>query len=270
MTLGIVGVGLLGGSLALAARARGLGRVLGHDRLPGVMLRAAERGMIEPRESLAALAAECELVVFCTPVDAIARQVLEAAPHCRPGTVLTDVGSTKAGIVRELAGKLPSGVAFVGGHPLAGSEKHGPEHSRADLFAGRLVLLTPADHGMEVVERFWHSLGARTEVIGAEEHDRALALTSHLPHLAAAALAGLLPPEWERVTATGFRDATRLAAGSPELWRAIFQANRAPLAEALGKLTERLGLYGDALVAGDGAALERLLEEARAARERLQ
>lgn len=263
MNLGIVGVGLVGGSLAMAAKARGL-RVLGHDRMPGVMLRAEERGMIDSSHSLEELACLSDLIVFCTPVDAIARQVREAAPHCRPGTVLTDVGSTKAGIVRELEGLA---VPFVGGHPLAGSEKHGPEHSRADLFAGRLVLLTPAPRGMDVVRSFWEGLGARVEVIDAEEHDRALALTSHLPHLAASALAGILPREWERVTATGFRDATRLAAGSPELWRAIFQANRAPLAEALARLQSRLAEYGQALE--DGARLLRLLEEAKAARERL-
>ena len=271
-TVGIVGVGLLGGSLAMAAKARGAARrLLGHDRLPGVMLRAVERGLIdEARDTLSALAAECDLVVFCTPVDAIPRQVLEAAPHCRPGTVLTDVGSTKAGIVRALEGKLPPGVAFVGGHPLAGSERSGSEHSRSNLFDGRLVLLTPSPEGMGVVEEFWKRLGARVEQIDAAEHDHALALTSHLPHLVASALAGILPKEWERVTASGFRDTTRLAGGSPELWRAIFLANRAPLAEALASLACRLDEYAAALSAGDGAALVRLLDEAKQARDRLQ
>lgn len=270
-TLGIVGVGLLGGSLALAVKQRGVaGRVLGHDRLPGILYRAVERGLLDDfRPSLADLAREADLIVFCTPVDAIAGQVLEAAPHCRPGAVLTDVGSTKAGIMAA----LPAGVPFVGGHPLAGSEKCGPEHARGDLFDGRLVLLTPnAGTSPEAVERvsaFWRALGARVERIDAAEHDRALALTSHLPHLLASALAGVLPEAWARVTASGFRDTTRLASGSVELWKAIFLHNRGPLREALAVLRERLGEYDAALAAGDAAALERLLDDAKTIRDRL-
>ncbi len=271
-TLGVVGVGLLGGSLALAVKRRAAAaRVLGHDRMPGVMLRAAERGLIdEGRPDLASMAADCEMLVFCTPVDAIAAQVIEAGRHARPGAVLTDVGSTKAGIVAAVEGNLPPGVSFIGGHPLAGSEKSGPEHSRADLFAGRLVLLTPGPGpALDAVRRFWEALGARVEVIDAGQHDRALALTSHLPHLVAAALAGVLPAEWARVTASGFRDTTRLAAGDVDLWRAIFLANRAAVREALSRLRERLAEYDAALAAADGAALSRLLEEARRVREGL-
>jgi prephenate dehydrogenase len=184
--------------------------------------------------------------------------------------VLTDVGSTKGEIVRGVQGRLPAGVDFIGGHPLAGSEKTGPEHSRTDLFAGRLVLLTPGpERAMAEVRRLWEGLGARVEVIDAEEHDRALALTSHLPHLVASALAGALPAEWARVTAAGFRDTTRLAAGSPELWRAIFMANRAAVREAISRFRSLLDAFDTALSAGDGGDVERLLEEAKRARDNL-
>jgi prephenate dehydrogenase len=271
-TLGIVGVGLLGGSLALAVKQRQVARrVLGTDRLPGLLLRAAERGLLdETRPDVPSLAAGCDVVVFCTPVDVIAAQVIEAGPHCRPGTVLTDVGSTKAGIVRAVEGRLPAGVDYIGGHPLAGSEKTGPEHSRTDLFAARLVLLTPGpEAAMAAVRRLWEGLGAHVEVIDAEEHDQALALTSHLPHLVASALAGALPAEWARVTASGFRDTTRLAAGSPELWRAIFVANREAVREALSRFRDQLDAFDAALRVGDDREVERLLEEAKRVRDSL-
>src|SRR5262249_47568639 len=160
----------------------------------------------------------------------LAAQVLEAAGSCRPGALLTDVGSTKAAIVRTLDGRLPAGVGFVGSHPLAGSEKTGFQNGRADLFDGRLVFVTPGPApekgALARVCAFWGQLGALVEVMSPEEHDQALALTSPLPHLAAAALAGALPHEWRRLTGTGFRDATRLASGSPEVWTAIFRSNR--------------------------------------------
>src|SRR3954471_11028924 len=140
-TLAVVGVGLLGGSVGLAARRRGVaGRVVGTDCRPAALQRALKRGILDEACALEAAAAAADVVVFCTPVDCIARQVLTAAPACRHGALLTDVGSTKAAIVRDVAGRLPPGVAFVGAHPLAGSEKDGPEHARADLFEGRLVL----------------------------------------------------------------------------------------------------------------------------------
>ena len=148
-----------------------------------------------------------------------------------PGTLLTDAGSTKAAIVRGIEGRLPAGVAFVGSHPLAGSEKRGPSHADADLFQDRLTVVTPTpqtDPGRGGADQCLLA-SARRAGSGRwspEEHDRALALTSHLPHLVASALAGILPPELHDLTATGFRDTTRIAAGDPELWTAIFLQNR--------------------------------------------
>jgi cyclohexadieny/prephenate dehydrogenase len=271
--LTVVGVGLIGGSVALAARRRGVAaRVVGVDCRPEALGRALDRGLLdEATGDLAAGVAGAEVVVFSTPVDHIAASVLAAAPHCRPGALLTDAGSTKAAILRELDGRLPPGVNFVGAHPLAGSEKQGPEHARANLFEGSLVVLTPLspdDNARFRARVFWEALGARAEIVGAEEHDRALALTSHLPHLAAAALAAVVPPELIRLTATGFRDTTRLASGDPALWAAIFLSNRAAVLAALEQLDGQLERFRQALTAADRERLEGLLREGKQVRDR--
>src|SRR5579871_4115529 len=144
-TLAIVGVGLIGGSIALAARRRGLAsRIVGVSRQPESLRQAVREGMLDDAlPSVEQAAASADLMIFCTPVDCIASQVIAAAAHCRPGTLLTDAGSTKAAIVRDVQGRLPAGIEFVGSHPLAGSEKHGPAHASADLFQDRLVIVTP-------------------------------------------------------------------------------------------------------------------------------
>jgi prephenate dehydrogenase len=212
-------------------------------------------------------------VVFCTPVERIAEQVLASAPGCAPGTLLTDAGSTKAAIVRGVEGRLPPGVAFVGSHPLAGSEKRGPEHADADLFRERLTVVTqtPATDvaALERTAAFWRSLGSRVRVMNPEEHDRALAMTSHLPHLLASALAGILPPELYDLTATGFRDTTRIAAGDPSIWTGIFTQNRTAVLDALQPLLERVDRFRQALEAGDAAILDGLLAQAKKVRDAL-
>jgi cyclohexadieny/prephenate dehydrogenase len=274
-TLTIVGVGLIGGSAGLAARERGVARhVLGVGRSADSLRQARECGAIdEGLCDLEGAARRSDLMLFCTPVDRIAEQVRAAAAVCRPGTLLTDAGSTKDAIVRAVDGALPAGVAFVGGHPLAGSEKRGPAHARADLFDGRLVVLTPTprtDPGaVERVGMFWKQLGARVLLLGPQDHDDALAVTSHLPHLAAAALANTLPDHLRTLAATGFRDTTRVAAGDPELWAAIFAQNRGAVLAALGRLTERLAAYRDALEHDDMHAVRQLLAQAKAVRDAL-
>jgi cyclohexadieny/prephenate dehydrogenase len=274
-TLTIVGVGLIGGSLGLAARQRGLARrIVGVGRQQARLELARRLGAIdEGGLDLLAAVPSADVVVFCTPVDRIAEQVLQAAPACRPGTLLTDAGSTKTAIVRTIEGRLPAGVAFVGSHPLAGSEKRGPEHARANLFQDHLTIVTQTPHtDSAAVERtcaFWRALGSRVKVMGPEEHDRALAVTSHLPHLTAAALAGALPAELAELAASGFRDCTRVAAGDPELWTAIFLHNRHALLEALGLLLGRLGEFKQALLTGDRPALDALLAQAKKVRDAL-
>jgi prephenate dehydrogenase len=273
-TLTIVGVGLIGGSLGMAARQRVFARVIGVGRDAESLETARRLGAIDDStlDPLDA-ARQSDLIVLCTPVDRIAPQALALAAACRAGTLLTDAGSTKAAIVAALDGRLPAGVSFVGGHPLAGSEKRGVEHASPDLFAGRLTVLTPtARTDTAAVGRaaaLWHALGARVRLMDPDEHDRALALTSHLPHLTAAALAGLLPPELHELTATGFRDATRIAAGDPSLWGAIFRHNRGAVLDCLRRLTDRLDEFRAALEAHDDVALDRLLTQAKEVRDAL-
>jgi prephenate dehydrogenase len=275
-TLAIVGVGLIGGSIALAARRRGgAARIVGLVRRPDALARALGDGLLdEGYVELSAAVADAELVVFCTPVDCIVSQVVEAAAHCRPGTLLTDAGSTKSAIVRDVSGRLPAGIEFVGSHPLAGSEKHGFAHAKADLLEGRLVIVTPSadtsDNALSRIHDFWTALGARVRVMDAEEHDRALALTSHLPHLLASALAGVLPPEWNELTASGFRDTTRLAAGQPDLWSAILHANSAHVLTALDRLEAQLRHFRAALLQDDRQALEALLRQGKNVRDDLK
>ena len=211
--------------------------------------------------------------MFCTPMDAISVGVLQAAPACRPGTLLTDAGSTKAALVRAVEGNLPPGVAFVGGHPLAGSEKQGPDHSTAELFEGRPVVLTRTpctdDRALSRAARFWEALGGRVRVMDPEEHDRAVATTSHVPHLTASALAGVTPAEWLGLTAGGYRDATRVAAGGPELWAGILLSNTDAVLAALGRLDGRLAEFRRALAASDRETLTALLREGKQVRDGL-
>ncbi len=274
-TLTIVGVGLIGGSIGLAAKRRGLARrVLGAGRQQASLDQALRVGAIdEGLLDLNAAVGRAEVAVFCTPVDGLAAQVLAAAPGCAPGTLLTDAGSTKAAIVRAVQGRLPDGVAFVGSHPLAGSEKRGPAHADADLFQGRLTVVTrtPATDpaALERTARFWQALGARVRIMDPEQHDRALALTSHLPHLVAAALAGILPPELHELTATGFRDTTRIAAGDPSLWTGIFAQNRAAVLDTLALFLDRVAAFRRALQDEDGLEVDRLLAEAKRVRDAL-
>jgi prephenate dehydrogenase len=273
-TLSIVGVGLLGASVGLAARKRRLARhVLGVGRDPATLERAARRGAIDAACDLPEAARRSQFVVVCTPVETVAEHVLKIGLHCAAHTHITDVGSTKAAIVRSLDGKLPPGVAFVGSHPLAGSEKRGSEHAEADLFEGRLTVVTPGPttppDAVSRVVTFWEAVGSRVTIMDPEGHDRALALTSHLPHLAAAALAGILPAELHELTATGFRDTTRVAAGHPSLWTGIFAQNRAATLDALGRLCAQLEKYRVALENKDWAALDALLTQAKKVRDAL-
>jgi prephenate dehydrogenase len=274
-TLTIVGVGLIGGSIGLAAKRRGLARhVRGVGRHQSSLDRAREVGAVDetfldPDPAIAG----ADLVVFCTPVDHIADQVLAAAPHYAAGALVTDAGSTKALIVRQLDGRLPKGVAFVGSHPLAGSEKRGPEFADADLFQNRWTVLTPTEQtepqALDRVQSFWHGLGSRTRVMSPEEHDRALALTSHLPHLLASALAGILPDELRGLTASGFRDTTRIAAGDPELWSAIFAHNRPALLAALAAFEQNLRDFRAAVEAQDWPTVTDRLAHAKKVRDAL-
>jgi prephenate dehydrogenase len=271
----IVGVGLIGGSVGLAAKARGVaGRVVGVGRDTRKLSHAVELGAIDSfTTDLAEGVRDAELVVVCTPVDRIADTILAAAPHCRPGTILTDAGSTKAGIVKAVQRGIRDGVEYVGSHPLAGSEKTGVEHARADLFADRVTVVTETPLTDEAaffnVLDFWIALGSHAVQMTPEDHDDALAVTSHLPHAVAAAVAGSTSPDLLSLTAGGFRDVTRIAAGDPALWAAIFLANRDGVLSALAAFTDRLTEFRHLLEAGDGAGLVKWLAEGKQVRDAL-
>ncbi len=274
--LTIVGVGLIGGSVGLAAKTAGLAtRVVGVGRDERTLERAVTLGAIDRgTKDLSEAVADADLVVVCTPVDRIAADILTAARSAPPRAIITDAGSTKGNILRELAGQLPPrGAMFIGSHPLAGSEKRGAAHGRADLFRDRLVVVTPTAEtdleALSVVELFWQRLGARVVRMDPFEHDKALAVTSHLPHAAASGLAGVTPLEWLNLSAGGFRDTTRVAAGDPDLWAAIFEANRDEVLAATDAYLRRMAQFRAALEGRDSAALVAWLTEAKQVRDAL-
>jgi len=274
-TVVIVGVGLIGGSIGLSLRGRGLAqRVVGVGRRQ-TSLRTARRvgAVTNTTIDLPKGVAEADLIIVCSPVGRIVEHVRLAAEHCPEGTLITDVGSTKESIVEALDGQLPRGCRFLGGHPLAGREKAGSAHARAELFDGRLAILTPTKNtraeDFDFLEQFWSDLGSVVVQMSAAEHDRAMALTSHLPHAVAVALAGTLPEQYFRLSGTGFLDTTRLAAGGVEMWQQIFSLNRDNVLAALDRFGQQITALRGAIEKGDEAALEKLLAAAKKNRDAL-
>ncbi len=270
----IVGVGLIGGSVGLAAKARGAaGRVVGVGRDRAKLDDAVRQGAIDAGStSLMEGVAGSDLIVVCTPVDRIAADIRAAAPHAGVTALFTDAGSAKRNLFADAKSALRGGQAFVPAHPLAGSEKAGCEYARSDLFVNRVTVLTPEpgdDNAVERVAGFWHTLGSRTVTMTADDHDEALATTSHLPHAVAAGVASVTPVEWLPLTAGGFRDTTRIAGGDPALWAAIFLANRDAVLTATQRFTTRLDEFRRLLEAGDGAGLGRWLAVAKQVRDAL-
>ena len=277
--LAVAGVGLIGGSLALAAREAGLaGEVVGIGRRPERLRRAAELGVVdrwttEPAEGVAG----ADLVVLAVPLGAT-RALMEAlAPGLGPEAVVTDVGSAKRAVVEDARAALGDAFArFVPGHPVAGTERSGVEAAFATLFRGRRVILTPvAETAPEAVARvraLWEAVGAEVVEMDPARHDRILAATSHLPHVLAYTLVDLLAglAEHEEVFANaagGFRDFTRIASSDPVMWRDICLANREAIVEMLDRYGEALAAVRAAVAGADGAALERLFARAKAARD---
>lgn len=274
-TVAIVGVGLIGGSIGMALRQRNLAKsVVGIDRQQ-VILRVARRvgAITHTTIDLNKGVAEADLVVVCTPAGRIVEHVRQAAQHCPERTLLTDVGSAKRVIVEALDNGLARGCRFLGGHPLAGSEKTGANNASADLFDGRVAVLTPTKNtraeDFDLLEEFWQALGAVVVQMPPEEHDQALALTSHLPHAAAAALALAVPEKYFRLSGRGLPETTRLAASDPELWRQILTLNRDNVLTALEQYGARLAALHAALRDGNEDELTRFLTLAKKNRDAL-
>ncbi len=272
----IVGVGLIGGSLALDCRAAGLwGSVVGIGRTRANLEVALERRLIDEASQEVAAVAGADLVLLATPVGSLVVMAERLAPHLTPGCLVTDAGSVKGGIVEGVAAALPEGVDFVGSHPIAGSEQHGAGAARPHLFEDApCIVCPPAGAPAAAVEQtrtLWEAVGARVEVMEPARHDRILAGISHLPHLVAYALAAAaLEEEGEagrRLAGGGFRDTTRIARSSPELWRDISLLNRDALLTALDRFEAHLAEIRAALEARDPTALADHFAAARAALE---
>lgn len=270
-SIAIVGVGLIGGSIAGGLKSRGYtGRIIGVGRSPERMQGARDAGLID---EVATGPEDATFVVYCTPVDKIAGQILAHSQRMSPGTLITDGGSVKGAIQNGVAEQLPDTVTFVGSHPLAGSEKTGWEHANPDLYVDRVCVVTPEDgtppEALERVRTFWRFLGMRVVELSAEDHDRILAMTSHVPHVVAAILAGCLANSERPFAATGFRDTTRIAAGDPEIWVPILLANRDAVLHGLQRTKQRLDRFQRAVEVDDALELERLLARGKLIRDAL-
>jgi prephenate dehydrogenase len=274
--LAVVGVGLLGGSVALAAKSREIAdRVIGIGRNPERLQAAVDAGVID--EFLTDLPdrdAPWTTVVIGTPVDRIAEDVLRIAAVSRPGTLIADVGSVKGLICDSVqAVGLPDGVSFVGAHPLAGSHETGFEAARADLFDGKVTVMTPDSTGNGAAESairsFWEQLGSQVIEMSPADHDAALATTSHLPHVAASVLSAVLPDEFRQLAASGFRDTTRIAAGDPDLWVAILLGNADSVGSSLATFSESFREFQAAIENRDAGELKKLLQVAKRNRDAL-
>jgi prephenate dehydrogenase len=277
--IALVGVGLLGGSLALAIRERKLASTLsGYVRRDASLRECEEAGLRDfaTRDLLAAVK-DADLIIFCTPLAQM-RELLESATVAlKSGAIVSDVGSVKAAVVRELAPLAHrAGAIFLGAHPMAGAEKMGVSAARATLFQNAACVLTPEQTtpvaAVQKLEQFWRALGARTLQLSAERHDELVARCSHLPHVLAAQLAQfVLDPihgsEQSQLCANGFRDTTRIASGSPEMWRDIALANRSALSASLTVFIEQLQTVRQAIDREDAAALESFFTVAKQRRD---
>ena len=278
--LALIGVGLIGSSIARAARLENaVGSIVATARSPETRRRVAELGLDDQVVETNVAAVEgADLVVVCIPVGACGAVAQEIGPHLSPGAIVSDVGSVKSGVVRDMRPHLPSQVHFVPAHPVAGTEYSGPDAGFAELFVNRWCILTPPENtdaqATEKLAGFWRLLGANVETMTPEHHDLVLAVTSHLPHLIAYTIVGTAD-ELQNVTrsevlkfsAGGFRDFTRIAASDPTMWRDVFLANKDAVLEVLGRFNEDISALTRAIRNGDGATLFDQFTRTRAIRK---
>lgn len=275
----LLGIGLIGSSMAHAMRRGGVaGHIAGYTHRLETLEAARKVGFAD---SLSTDPAECvadaDLVVLATPVGSFGSLAEQIAPHLKPGAILSDVGSVKSAVIRDVAPYVPEGVHFIPAHPIAGTEQSGPTAGFAELFDGRWCILTPPpgsdSAAVAKLQKFWEALGSQVEVMEAQRHDLVLAITSHVPHLIAYNIVGTAD-DLETVTqsdvikfsAGGFRDFTRIAASDPTMWRDVFLNNREAVLEVLGRFSEDLSALQRAIRWGDGDALFTLFTRTRAIR----
>ena len=277
--IALIGFGLIGGSIARAAKEQGLaGEIVTTARSAKTRARVMELGVVDRVvETNAEAAAGADLVILCIPVGACGAVAQEIAGHLKPGAIISDVGSVKGAVVKDMAPHLPASAHFVPAHPVAGTEHSGPDSGFAELFIDRWCILTPPEgtdgDAVERLRAFWAAIGARVEIMTPEHHDMVLAITSHLPHLIAYTivgtadeLEGVTQSEVLKFSAGGFRDFTRIAASDPTMWRDVFLTNKDAVLEMLGTFNEDLSKLTRAIRRGDGEALFEHFNRTRAIR----
>jgi cyclohexadieny/prephenate dehydrogenase len=275
----LLGVGLIGSSMAHAMRRAGVAaHIAGYTPRAQTLERARVAGFADSLHSDAeACVKDADLVVLATPVGAYAALAEQIAPHLKRGAILSDVGSVKSAVIRDVGPHVPEGVHFIPAHPIAGTERSGPEAGFAELFDGRWCILTPPPGtdaaALERLKSFWRRLGSDVEVMDARHHDLVLAITSHVPHLIAYNIVGtaddlatVTESEVIKYSAGGFRDFTRIAASDPTMWRDVFLNNREAVLEVLGRFSEDLSALQRAIRWGDGEALFNHFTRTRAIR----
>jgi cyclohexadieny/prephenate dehydrogenase len=275
----LLGIGLIGSSMAHAMRRAGLAaHIAGYARGPETLEKANSIGFADSlHDAPEAAVREADFVVLATPIGAFGELAKTIAPHLKPGAIVSDVGSVKAAVIRDVGPHIPPGVHFVPAHPIAGTEQSGPEAGFPELFDGRWCVLTPPPEtnaqAVETVKTFWRRCGSDVEVMDPKHHDLVLGITSHLPHLiaynivgTAADLEAVTQSEVIKFSAGGFRDFTRIAASDPTMWRDVFLNNREAVLEVLGRFTEDLTALQRAIRWGDGEALFNLFTRTRAIR----
>jgi cyclohexadieny/prephenate dehydrogenase len=277
--IAIIGLGLIGSSIAHAARRAHLAKeIAGYDASADVLERAGKIGFCDTLHAdIGAAVKDAQLVILCAPVGAYKSIAQAIAPYLAQGAILSDVGSVKGAVIRDVGPFVPAGVHFIPAHPIAGTEFSGPESGFASLFDGRWAILTPVpgSDGLAVdkLKTFWKGLGSQVDVMDSGHHDLVLAITSHLPHLIAYNIVGTAH-DLEKVTegevikysASGFRDFTRIAASDPTMWRDVFLNNREAVLEVLGRFNDDLKLLQDAVAQGNGDLLFDTFTRTRAIR----
>lgn len=279
----LVGIGLIGSSIARVAKKRGdiAKTIVVTTRRAETLQRVRELGIADVVEADAARAVEgCDGVIFCIPVGAYADAIRHIAPYLAPGAVLTDVGSTKGSVVRDLAPLTPAGVHLVPAHPMAGTEHSGPDAGFPELFEGRYCIVTPLPDSdpaaVEKVKELWRRCGSMIETMDPITHDKVVAIVSHLPHLIAFTICGTADDLAEetkeavlKFAASGFRDFTRIAASDVDMWRDVFLNNREAVLEMLSRFSEDAHAFGRAIRRGEAGFIEDRIERGRKIRRSL-
>ncbi|MGQ2909277.1 MAG: prephenate/arogenate dehydrogenase family protein [Aliihoeflea sp.] len=277
--IAFIGIGLIGSSLARVVRREGLaGHLVVSTRSAETLARAEELGLgdsytVDPAEAVR----DADLVVVSVPVGASESVAIAIRDHLKPGAIVTDVGSTKASVIAQMAPHMPAGVHFIPGHPLAGTEKSGPDAGFAELFANRWCILTPLEgtdpQALERLSEFWRACGSNIDTMDPQHHDMVLAIVSHLPHIIAYNIVGtaddleaVTKSEVIKYSASGFRDFTRLAASDPTMWRDVCLHNKDAILEMLARFSEDLASLQRAVRWGDGDKLFDLFTRTRAVR----